>query len=386
MDFVVFSSDGSVSVQKKEENTLGKIFGMTDGEENVYDMTVAEFTKQDIQQAHFDRVFIDYLGGNGFNLYVNVHIDSLLLYRRGVFQENKCLANRGCKGVYGPVVISAQIVGDDGFFERKFMPASIALPMAEHIFLSKDKPKGSIFSGVASNVIWGVAFDAKFDSSQKASEAMEAVAEAEAEAEAMVSKAKMRAEEAKVRAGAASEWLARVQHGNEGLLLAEKARAEAEEEEKAGEKADEVAAIARQKEKLARYFGSLSSAVYFKYQAEWDFEIRKVLRSKYTRNIGPMMWTVSTDDAWLDVFTEELALRVSFREEAGNGTFSTRVKKLFDREAVRPRVKHCAYCRQKRVGSKKCGLCRSVRYCGEACMTMHWVLSHKASCTRLIIV
>lgn len=93
-----------------------------------------------------------------------------------------------------------------------------------------------------------------------------------------------------------------------------------------------------------------------------------------------MMWTVSMDDAWLDVYVEEVALRVSFRE-AVNGTFSTRVKKLYDREG-RPSVKHYAYCRQKRVGSKKCGLCRTVRYCGEVCMTMDWVLSHKGSCSR----
>lgn len=260
MDYVVFSSDGSVNVQSCERGDeygpILKIFatGNDDDDDRYSRKTIARFTKQDIKQAQLDRVFTDLLCGNGFCLCVCTDPHSRSRHRRGVFQENKYLADRGWSGVYGPVAIGAQI--DDGC-EHVKIPALIALQMTKIILESKGKSVDSIFSDAGVEAVKVAAWRAEWISSQKATAAVEAVVDAEAKVE----EAKTKAVEAKAKAGAASEWLAQAQEGKEGLVLALKTKAVAEEEENAGEKAEEASAAVRQKEKLLRYLGSLTGKI-----------------------------------------------------------------------------------------------------------------------------
>lgn len=104
-----------------------------------------------------------------------------------------------------------------------------------------------------------------------------------------------------------------------------------------------------------------------------------VMNSKFTRTVGPMMWQVTVTGLRTHVYLEEACAVVTF---VGRRKHEVKVSELVARDG-KPEGKHCAYCWRKYGGSGRCGLCRNTYYCGEACMTMHWVISHKRTCSRL---
>lgn len=97
--------------------------------------------------------------------------------------------------------------------------------------------------------------------------------------------------------------------------------------------------------------------------------VMRAVRSRHTRTIGPMMWQVSGDATWFHVLLETCVVEIGFLEDEG-GDFLTKLSQVCVRDG-RPAGRHCAYCWNSCTGGKRCGLCRTTCYCGEASMTMH---------------
>lgn len=108
--------------------------------------------------------------------------------------------------------------------------------------------------------------------------------------------------------------------------------------------------------------------------------VMRVVCSRHTRTIGPMMWQACGVATCLHLLLETCVVEVRFFENE-DGVFLTKFSQVCDRDG-RPSERHCAYCWNSCTGGKRCGLCRTTCYCGEACMTMHWVISHKKTCIR----
>lgn len=108
--------------------------------------------------------------------------------------------------------------------------------------------------------------------------------------------------------------------------------------------------------------------------------VMRAVRSKHTRTIGPMMWQPRDNGLSLRVLCETPVIEVRFIEHK-DGHFVTEIAIVAERKR-RPVGKHCAYCWVPYTGGKRCGLCRTACYCSEACRSMHWVVSHKNTCSR----
>lgn len=114
--------------------------------------------------------------------------------------------------------------------------------------------------------------------------------------------------------------------------------------------------------------------------AHINARVWRVLRSKHIKFCGPKMWQICGGATWLDICLGNRVATVTFVRGEGD-QFLTEISETKTRE-IKPVGVHCAYCRGTYPGKMRCGGCRTARYCSEACLTMHWVISHKKSCGR----
>lgn len=152
MNYVALNSDGTTQVREYEDGkgfkTILEIVGTGQEYDNVDSgKDIARFTTEDVQKvsSKIDKGLIDSLRGNGFLLYAYMHENGRSLYAQGIIQENKYLADRGWKGVYGSVALCAQFE-DSETGEPVHVPASGALEMAKIIMESKGKSIDSLYS------------------------------------------------------------------------------------------------------------------------------------------------------------------------------------------------------------------------------------------------
>ncbi|CAN0242319.1 unnamed protein product [Ectocarpus sp. 6 AP-2014] len=151
MNYVALNSDGTDQVREYEEGkgyeTLEKI--VAHGEFCALDssMDIIRFTSADVHKvsSKIDRKLIDSLCGNGFLLHMYTNQSGRSLHALGEIQENKYLAERGWKGVYGSVAVCAQFEHNETG-EPVNIPSASALEMAKIILESNGKSLDSIYS------------------------------------------------------------------------------------------------------------------------------------------------------------------------------------------------------------------------------------------------